>query len=1364
MTAMIRTVASRLYGYARRTTVAVAVVVAVLLATLVTVDVGPVLKARAERAGGAWLERRMTIGRLGVRLAGGRFVLEDVQIDGMLPGDPPWLVARRIDVWLAWTALLHGEVLLDTIEMRDWRMVVETFPDGRHTFPRVTGPPRPPRSGPPLVVTTLQYVRATRGEFVFRDHGAPWSIEARNLEVVAGKLGEYRGQARFRGGTVRIQDYEPMWANMDMAFTIRGGTVRVDKFDLRTDGAVTTGTGTVDLAHWPEQTYQIRSRVQFPRMRELFFARDTFSLFGEGDFAGTFHVYKGGRELKGEFTSGLAGVDAYRFPQLAGSLVWRPDRLLVPRATAGLFGGQIALAYEMAPLGDRSRPARATFDVEYADVDLTAVSEFYGWRGVHLAGRASGRNHLSWPLGRFVERAGEGTISVAPPAGLVVQGEDLGADAAAAARARAAVLGPFSPHTPLLPVGIAAEVAYTFDREAVRFEPSRIATAETFIAFEGTTAWGEQSRMPFHVTSRNWQESDRLLAGLMTTFGTATGAVPIDGIGRFDGVMLGAFRRPRIEGRLTGSEMRAWDVTWGDVDGEFVIENAYANVSRALVRSGASRIEVSGQFSLGFPRADGGEEIDARIAVAGRDVGDFREAFDLEDYDLNGRLSGDFHLYGHYTRPYGFGRMTIESGVAYGEPFAEASASLRFEGAGVWLEGVEMLKGGGRVTGAAYVGWNGTYSFNADGRRLAVDTLALTSAPGVPPLSGRLEFTAGGSGSFDSPRYDLRANIYDLFIGDEGIGQVTGRLAVRGTLLTYEFEAASPRLAVSGTGRVELNEQMDAELSFRAIDTSLDPYIRAFYPVLSPYASAVASGTMRIVGELRNPEAVRIETTVDQAELRLLDYRLRNEGPIRLSVDREVLRVDALKLVGEGTELDVTGTVVLPDRMLALQAKGAANLAVLQGFLPDVRSAGRATVSARITGTAASPIVSGEAEISGGRLRQFAFPHALENVTGRVTFDGAGIRLDGLTAQLGGGPVRFAGRIGMRGYRLGEYDVSATGENMRLRVPEGMRSVVDGTIALQGPAEAPVLSGSMIVKSATYVRGLEAPSGLFGGLTGNGPAAPVVAGQVAEPRSPVRLDVRIVAPSTLAIENDQARIVASADLALRGPIERPLLFGRADIERGEVQFEGRRYLVTRGSVDFTDPNRILPFFDVEAETRVRVPGQTYRITLRVAGTTERLQPEFTADPPLPVIDILTLLFSDQAPSGDVELARLRRPDEQEQRLVEARAARALTGALSAEVGRVVEQAFGVDTFQITPLLSDPYQQSARLGTLNPTARVTIGKRISDRIFLTYARSLSSSTRDEIILLEFDVSETFGWVLSQNEDRSYALELRKRYTF
>ena len=39
-----------------------------------------------------------------------------------------------------------------------------------------------------------------------------------------------------------------------------------------------------------------------------------------------------------------------------------------------------------------------------------------------------------------------------------------------------------------------------------------------------------------------------------------------------------------------------------------------------------------------------------------------------------------------------------------------------------------------------------------------------------------------------------------------------------------------------------------------------------------------------------------------------------------------------------------------------------------------------------------------------------------------------------------------------------------------------------------------------------------------------------------------------------------------------------------------------------------EPDRIEPFFDVEAETNVRVPGQTYRVTVGAAGTTEQLRP------------------------------------------------------------------------------------------------------------------------------------------------------------
>jgi hypothetical protein len=1357
----------------RRIRAAVAVFAVILAATLVsvvTIDLGPSLRERAERAGSNWLERPMHIGRLGVHIASGEFVVEDLRIDGLTPEAPPWLVAKRIDVGLTWGALFHREVLIHSIEMAEWKMVVQSFANGRHNWPRLNGPPRPPRTGPRPVVTTMQFVRATRGEFVFDDYGSRWSVVAPNLEVTVGKVADYRGRARFTGGTIHFQDFEPMSADLATNFRVEDGKIVLDRIDLTTDGAQSQLSGIVDAARWPEMIYQVRSRVQFPRMREIFFAKDSFSLFGEGDFNGTFHLYKGGRELKGTFFSRMAGINDYRFGDLEGALEWVPDRFEVTRASATFHQGRTRFTHLMAPLGKPGQQGRAKFQVEYENIDLTGLSEFFALRGIQLAGRATGQNLLEWPLGAFRDRTGYGTIAVTPAAGAALMTRDLPAGAVAATEARALLQGPFNNQTPIEPVPIGGALDYAFDGDGVRINAGELATAETFITFNGATNWsGEGSRLPFHVTSANWQESDRFLAGLMTAFGAPTRAVEMDGAGEFDGVLVGAFRRPRIEGHFKGRAMRAFDVIWGDAEGDVVVENAYANVATAVITRGESRMEVAGQFSLGYPRRDGGEEINARIKIDGRPVSDLINAFDLEGYRVSGTLSGDFHLYGQYTRPLGFGRMAIDRGMAYGEQFVSSSAGLRFEGGGVRLDGIQIDKGDGIVNAAAYVGWNGTYSFNAEARDLPVESLDVATFADLPQLTGVLEFTANGSATFAEPRYDVKVGVHDVFFGEEGVGEVTGRLAVRDELLTYELEAASPRLAVSGTGRIALDDAADAELSFRVTDTSLDPYVRVFKPDLSPYTTAIVGGTIRVTGELYNPDALRISTTVEQADLRLVDYRLRNQGPMELAVDGRTLRVDTVRLVGEDTALNVTGTVDLRNQGLSLQADGAANLAVLQGFLANIRSSGRADVSALVGGTAAQPIVSGQAMLTEGRIRHFSFPHALEGLNGVVTFNAAGIRLDDpgytttLNGKLGGGAVKFGGRIGLVGYELREFDLTAIGQDMRLRFPEGMRSVLDATLALQGPATAPVLSGTVTVKNASWTRGFDTTGNVFSFGSETTAFALSPAGAAPPSTLPLRYDVRILAPSSLRIDNSQAQIVASSEMTLRGTFDRPLLFGRAEIERGDVRFEGRRYQVTRGSLDFTNPNRIQPFFDVEAETRVRVPRQTYRVNLRMTGTMDRMQPEFSSDPPLAPLDILTLLFSDTTPSGDIELASLRQGNQREQDLLQARATRALTGALSNEVGRVVQDTFGVDSFQITPLLLDPEQQTSRLN-VNPAARVTIGKRISDRIYLTYARSLSSSERDELILLEYDQSDRLGFVLSQNEDRTYALEVRKRHAF
>lgn len=1340
----------------------VVALLAALVVTVFSVDLGPALRELAEREGSKYLERPLRIGRLSAKLTPGEFLVEDVLIEGRAPSDRPFFKAKTITVKLPWWTAITRELIIESVVLSDWEMTIETWQGGRHNFPKLTPRNRPKREGPPRFVTTVRSVLATRGHLIFQDHGTPWGIDAPDLTVQLVKSGptnDYRGQSSFERGTVRIMSYLPFRLDMRSRFRLNGGKVEFDRIDLLSDGARTVATGVADISRWPEQLYQLRSHIDFATQKNIYFHGQKFDVSGEGDFTGAFRLFKGGRELKGTFTSPLAGVNAWRFPNLRGSVLWVPERLEITDATSGLHGGAARFDYRMAPLGKPSTPARATWDVEYRDVDLARLTDFLETQGLRLSGRASGRNHLEWPLGKWALKTGHGEIVVTPPATMRPMTRELPSDLVAELVARPDEPGPFNPQVSLGYQPLAGRIAYSLDPEWIRMEKSWAATEWTYVEWEGQTAFGERSRIPFHVSSLDWQESDRVLAAIMTVFGSPTNAVPVGGYGEFDGVFLDAFRRPRIQGRMRAERMRAWDVIWGSGRADLAIENSYVFVSNATMTSGGAELRADGQFSLGYPRRDGADEIDASIRVARWPLADLRHAFNLDDYPVEGTVSGEYQLYGKYETPLGFGRLNIESGTAYGETFESATAALRFEGNGVRLDGIEIKKSAGGLTGAAWIGWDGTYSFNADGARIPVESLVTTAFPKAP-LSGRLQFNATGSGTFEEPRYDVKLAVDDLFAGDEGIGQLSGRLALRGELLTLDLEAASPRLAVSGSGRIALTPELDAELTVRFQETSLDPYVRFFEPRLSPFTTAIVGGTLRAAGELSNLDQLVIDTKVEELDLELFDYRLRNEGPIELTLDRRNLEIGSFHLVGEGTQLRLDGGMNLREETIGIEATGDANLGILQGFFRNLRSRGTAALKAQISGRLDNPVFSGSATVADGRLRHFSLPHSLEAINGRLSFDASGIRVDDVQARLGGGNVTFGGRIGLKGFTLGDLSLTATGERMSVRYPEGFRSIVDADLTLQGTLNALVLNGSVVVQDAVWSRRIETSPDLFG-LAGGSPA-PLVAGGAA-PTLPLRFDIGILSSSSLRIQNNIANMVASADLRLQGTYDRPLLFGRAEIERGSVLFEGNRYVVTPGgSIDFFNPSRIEPFFDIEAETRIRRPQLDYRLTIALSGTTSRFTYSLNSDPPLPEVDIISLLFGQDVDLEDAELRALRgsAAQESEEALLREGLIRMLGSPISAPVGRALGEAFGIDTVQITPTFGNEGD------SFTPSARIVIGKRISTRAYLTFARALgsTSSNRDQVLVLEYDQNDRVGWVLTQIGDRTFALDFRVRHRF
>src|SRR5688572_28593100 len=72
-----------------RTVAVLVAVVAALIVSFLTVELGPTLRERAERAGSAYIRRPMHIGRLSARMLPGVYVVEDVMIEGLTPQDRP---------------------------------------------------------------------------------------------------------------------------------------------------------------------------------------------------------------------------------------------------------------------------------------------------------------------------------------------------------------------------------------------------------------------------------------------------------------------------------------------------------------------------------------------------------------------------------------------------------------------------------------------------------------------------------------------------------------------------------------------------------------------------------------------------------------------------------------------------------------------------------------------------------------------------------------------------------------------------------------------------------------------------------------------------------------------------------------------------------------------------------------------------------------------------------------------------------------------------------------------------------------------------------------------------------------------------
>ena len=149
----------------------------------------------------------------------------------------------------------------------------------------------------------------------------------------------------------------------------------------------------------------------------------------------------------------------------------------------------------------------------------------------------------------------------------------------------------------------------------------------------------------------------------------------------------------------------------------------------------------------------------------------------------------------------------------------------------------------------------------------------------------------------------------------------------------------------------------------------------------------------------------------------------------------------------------------------------------------------------------------------------------------------------------------------------------------------------------------------------------------------------------------------------------------------------------------------------------------------------------------------------TSDPYLSENDIYTLLLGGTTDPLTIQQRNLNSPQQAQAQLIQTMATQIVTAPISSRVGSFVGAVIPLDTFQFVPLLGlDPTVNS---GT-STSARVTLGKAVSDKVYLTYSRDVTTAV--ELILLEYTQNDRVSWVLSRNEDHTFALDFRIRHIF
>jgi translocation and assembly module TamB len=624
---------------------------------------------------------------------------------------------------------------------------------------------------------------------------------------------------------------------------------------------------------------------------------------------------------------------------------------------------------------------------------------------------------------------------------------------------------------------------------------------------------------------------------------------------------------------------------------------------------------------------------------------------------------------------------------------------------------------------------------------LSLKGLKLSEIPGLTdsgvPVEGSISAAGSLAGTFDEPAFDGKFELKGLHYSSLDLGEGSGTLKLAGRILEATAGVESGLGKLEGQARISIEPGFAGKASIDFHDWNLQKLVPAEIPRIFSDLSTALQGRLEVEGKFAEPSSLVMRGDMDGARLKIRGYDLHNQGKIRFSVANKMLHVDEAKFIGEGSDLTLSGDVPAPSATgLNLKLAGNVNLKVADLLVEKLHLSGSAGLDVRASGTLNDPEVIGQANLDGVQLDYNDLPFNLSGVEGRLVFSRDVVRLERIRGKMAAGTFDLAGVAEQKAGEIQSVNLQINIRRARVPYPKDFRTTFNAKLELSGNLQYQLLSGQVNVARAEYLRPISLLEQFArrGGGSGALVSVPALKG--------LRLNVDLQSNQGLIIDDETVQMRGSFRLRLRGTPAYPSLVGYMEANEGSILFRGNRFEFVFARADFYDRSRINPNLSARAEVDLK----RYRMILDVKGPLDKLVFNLTSDPPLSTSDAVYLLASGQ--SGGAAQNEVRRESEVAGLSAGGFLSEGLTGGLT----RQVERVFGFQNFRVDPFLA---------GTDNdPTARVTITRRISKDLVVTYSRNLSQS-QDQIVILEFDVTKNFSIVATQDENGGYGLDFQFR---